>query len=283
MEQTLSGVKNNFHTPKKPLMELIKTRGTNGDFPTSAGGSSFEKNLNSQLNGYRYTTMNINELLGSDVKYKSPSQLMLMDMHTPVRSGKSGEKTEANQEAIDSGYKISKATCRQEYREPQLNLSQLALDASKPYPQSFWVPERRVLYQETTYERREETGIYGSPESEWDESDSKNEDIRKRRRKNNAQLKILKSEYKEGDCWSKEKISALSRITGLSESQVYKWCWDQKKKKEEGVKNKENYQVSFNVNLYKRFETELHIEEQSNLNKRAPPRMAFNTVNDYRL
>lgn len=279
----MSGVKNTFHTPKKPLLDFVKSRGTNGDFPTSAGGSSFEKNLNSQLNGYRYTTMNINELLGSDVKYKSPSQLMLIDLHTPIRSGKSTEKAEAGHEAIDSGYKISKASHRLEHRDQPLNLSQLNFEASRPYPQSFWVPERRVLYQESTYERREETGIYGTPDSEWDESDSKNEDIRKRRRKNNAQLKILKSEYKEGDCWSKEKISALSRVTGLSESQVYKWCWDQKKKKEEGTKTKESYHMSFNVNLYKRFETELTHEEHSNLNKRAPPRMAFSAVNDYRL
>ena len=30
--------------------------------------------------------------------------------------------------------------------------------------------------------------------------------------------------------WTKDKIVHMSKITGLSQSQVYKWCWDQKKK-----------------------------------------------------
>lgn len=30
--------------------------------------------------------------------------------------------------------------------------------------------------------------------------------------------------------WSKEKIVKMAEVTGLSQSQVYKWCWDQKKK-----------------------------------------------------
>ena len=33
--------------------------------------------------------------------------------------------------------------------------------------------------------------------------------------------------------WSKDKIVEMSELTGLSQSQVYKWWWDQKKK---GVK-----------------------------------------------
>lgn len=59
------------------------------------------------------------------------------------------------------------------------------------------------------------------------------EDYRKRKRKNNLQLKILKSEFNKCDNWNKEKICHVAQITGLSESQVYKWCWDQKKKVEE--------------------------------------------------
>jgi hypothetical protein len=30
--------------------------------------------------------------------------------------------------------------------------------------------------------------------------------------------------------WTKEKIMRMAQVTGLSQSQVYKWCWDQKKK-----------------------------------------------------
>ena len=34
--------------------------------------------------------------------------------------------------------------------------------------------------------------------------------------------------------WTKEKIVRMAGITGLSQSQVYKWCWDQKKKQNKG-------------------------------------------------
>lgn len=30
--------------------------------------------------------------------------------------------------------------------------------------------------------------------------------------------------------WSKEKLFELSQLTGLSEAQIYKWGWDQRKK-----------------------------------------------------
>lgn len=57
------------------------------------------------------------------------------------------------------------------------------------------------------------------------------EDLRKRKRKSNAQLKLLKMEFDRDDGgWNKERIIRMAEITGLSESQVYKWCWDQKKK-----------------------------------------------------
>lgn len=57
------------------------------------------------------------------------------------------------------------------------------------------------------------------------------EDLRKRKRKSNAQLKLLKQEFdRDEGGWNKERIIRMAEITGLSESQVYKWCWDQKKK-----------------------------------------------------
>jgi hypothetical protein len=58
-------------------------------------------------------------------------------------------------------------------------------------------------------------------------------EIKKRRRKSNIQLRILKNELDNDENWSKEKIFKVSKMTGLSESQVYKWCWDQKKKKDD--------------------------------------------------
>ena len=58
-------------------------------------------------------------------------------------------------------------------------------------------------------------------------------EAKKRRRKSNVQLRILKNELDSDENWSKEKIFKVSKLTGLSESQVYKWCWDQKKKKDD--------------------------------------------------
>ena len=51
-------------------------------------------------------------------------------------------------------------------------------------------------------------------------------EAKKRRRKSNVQLRILKQELDCDENWSKEKIFKVSKMTGLSESQVYKWCWD---------------------------------------------------------
>ncbi|KAL4461898.1 hypothetical protein ABPG72_003918 [Tetrahymena utriculariae] len=70
------------------------------------------------------------------------------------------------------------------------------------------------------------------------QNQSTSHEIRKRKRKNNDQLKILKIEYQKGGFWGKEKILEVAQITGLSESQVYKWCWDQKKKRLESFKKK---------------------------------------------
>lgn len=47
---------------------------------------------------------------------------------------------------------------------------------------------------------------------------------------------MLKEELGGEMNWTKEKIVKMAEVTGLSQSQVYKWCWDQKKK---NFKNKE--------------------------------------------
>lgn len=44
---------------------------------------------------------------------------------------------------------------------------------------------------------------------------------------------MLKAEYIKSKDWSKELITKISEITGLTESQIYKWNWDQKKKEED--------------------------------------------------
>ena len=54
------------------------------------------------------------------------------------------------------------------------------------------------------------------------------------------------AEYKRDPNWTKETCKRVSQNTGLTESQVYKWGWDQKNKKiEEGgeMMQGENSQV----------------------------------------
>ena len=41
---------------------------------------------------------------------------------------------------------------------------------------------------------------------------------------------MLKLQLDAEPNWNKEKIAEMSEVTGLSQSQVYKWWWDQKKK-----------------------------------------------------
>jgi hypothetical protein len=54
--------------------------------------------------------------------------------------------------------------------------------------------------------------------------------VKKRKRKSTNQIKMLKLELDSESNWNKDKIAEMSEITGLSQSQVYKWWWDQKKK-----------------------------------------------------
>eukprot|EP00826_Nyctotherus_ovalis_P062109 TRINITY_DN892_c0_g4_i3.p1 TRINITY_DN892_c0_g4~~TRINITY_DN892_c0_g4_i3.p1 ORF type:complete len:195 (-),score=39.85 TRINITY_DN892_c0_g4_i3:160-744(-) len=54
--------------------------------------------------------------------------------------------------------------------------------------------------------------------------------VRKRKRKNMDQLKLLYNEYKANSNWTKAIMAEMALKTGLTEAQVYKWSWDQKKK-----------------------------------------------------
>jgi hypothetical protein len=54
--------------------------------------------------------------------------------------------------------------------------------------------------------------------------------IKKRKRKSSEQLGLLFQVFKSSVDWDKEMMSELSKQTGLTEAQIYKWSWDQKKK-----------------------------------------------------
>jgi predicted DNA-binding transcriptional regulator AlpA len=41
---------------------------------------------------------------------------------------------------------------------------------------------------------------------------------------------MLAVEFDKNPDWSKERLFELSTLTGLSEAQIYKWGWDQRRK-----------------------------------------------------
>ena len=53
---------------------------------------------------------------------------------------------------------------------------------------------------------------------------------KRRFRKNNDQLSLLKQFYEENKTWSKSQIKELSQKLSLKENKVYKWLWDQRNK-----------------------------------------------------
>ena len=61
--------------------------------------------------------------------------------------------------------------------------------------------------------------------------------IRRRKRKSYDQLNFLLEVYNKHPDWTKEVMQEVANKTGLSEAQVYKWGWDQKRKQmeEEGI------------------------------------------------
>jgi len=44
-------------------------------------------------------------------------------------------------------------------------------------------------------------------------------------------VQVLLDAFKHDPCWSKETVDHVCLISGLEEAQVYKWGWDQKKKR----------------------------------------------------
>ena len=63
---------------------------------------------------------------------------------------------------------------------------------------------------------------------------------KRRIRKNNEQLFLLRKFYNDHKYWSKNQIKEISHLTGIKENKVYKWLWDQR--------NKEIKNTKFTVN-----------------------------------
>ena len=76
-------------------------------------------------------------------------------------------------------------------------------------------------------ESESESGSFEHDELEFDVDEN---GMKKRKRKSTTQLKVLKKELQQQSNWDKDKIAEMAEATGLSQAQVYKWWWDQKKK-----------------------------------------------------
>lgn len=92
----------------------------------------------------------------------------------------------------------------------------------------------------------EETGLISQDFShlkEWANRSSRRKSIKRRKRKSMDQLHILSQEFKTIAEWDKEMMTRLAKKTGLSEAQIYKWSWDQKKKLQVHDKLKSNKNI----------------------------------------
>ena len=89
--------------------------------------------------------------------------------------------------------------------------------------------------------------------------------IRKRKRKTPNQLNELASHFNADPHWSKETLLAIALRTGLTEAQVYKWGWDQKRKK-------------FGIEEAERMRKYENILDQQNAKKAANKQMALTDV-----
>ena len=67
-------------------------------------------------------------------------------------------------------------------------------------------------------------------------SSNKNSFKKRRFRKNNDQLLLLKKFYEENKTWTKSQIKEISQRINLKENKVYKWLWDQRNKEIKATK-----------------------------------------------
>jgi hypothetical protein len=48
-------------------------------------------------------------------------------------------------------------------------------------------------------------------------------------KKSDKQVQLMLSEFEKNPNWSKSDVERISKMTKMSFSIVYKWCWDQRK------------------------------------------------------
>ena len=254
-----------------------------------------------QAMAVKYCSTNLFDLLGSDIKFKSPAQMVRGDLYTPSREQQKlfpdcYEELETEAKHHKSGFNF------------ELSLKREHQTREEAY-QYFDYSYGGFVYSETNHQiaslanadyaytpkRRSgplnHSDMYGYYEHDRDEFDSprsgQGDDYRKRKRKNNLQLKILKAEFNKCDNWNKEKITQVAQTTGLSESQVYKWCWDQKKKVEEVENQKPPGQNKYKIDFESFDGMKHHMDcdddedkdDFNSLHKRRPDRQPFRPIN----
>jgi hypothetical protein len=62
-------------------------------------------------------------------------------------------------------------------------------------------------------------------------------DSSRRKRKSDLDVSHLKEELGKEFLWSREKIMSISEDLNLAETQVYKWWWDQTRKRQKLARN----------------------------------------------
>lgn len=235
---------NTYFTPVKAYQAESQNKSTTAHL-NSNEQFSFDKLVSRQKIALKYCSANLNELLASDIKFKSPANALKPIACTPTR--KEWEDSNffgmvddfednvslfiTNKLNLDMSIRkdpLANAQLRDDdmMKEPVFYLS-TNLEFTNPCATEFSVEDCLQSRHQYQYSYRQ------PPVNHSYEDSLQSDDYRKRKRKNNLQLKILKSEFGKGDNWNKDKITSVAKMTGLSESQVYKWCWDQKKKVEE--------------------------------------------------
>lgn len=86
---------------------------------------------------------------------------------------------------------------------------------------------------------KEESSISSCSFSVYDNDEGSHQALggTKRKRKTERDLSYLRKELRKEFLWSREKILAISEKLNLAETQVYKWWWDQTRKRQRQIQN----------------------------------------------
>lgn len=239
-----------FVTPIKCMHDESQNKSTTANLDSS-GRFTFEKLVQQHKLAVKYCSADLNDLLASDAKFKSPLNGLQLQATPAQKEWDSNCFFDIIEDFEDSA---SRFMSNKLNLELSVKKNMLAMPDDEELKQPvFSIPNSigfnnptRLGYSEDEYYAARHWGsrqhfIQGMAA----DGSFRQDDYRKRKRKNNAQLKILKTEFSKNDSWSKEKIAYVAQLTGLSESQVYKWCWDQKKKTEDQGKDQPESKGTF--------------------------------------